>query len=95
MFNVNANVMDDYRNLPPERILSVPCKEAVLERFMAVSDDRLSSQIFHVNFYYISYALFLGTHIFRILSTWPLAHCKYLSNKFLSYRTATMVLTQS
>ncbi|XP_011698381.1 PREDICTED: uncharacterized protein LOC105456207 [Wasmannia auropunctata] len=40
-------MMDDYRNLPPERISSMPGKEAAVERFMAVSDDRLSSQIFH------------------------------------------------
>ncbi|KAM0733384.1 hypothetical protein ACS0PU_012933 [Formica fusca] len=40
-------MMDGYRNLPPERILSMPGKEAAAERFMAVSADRLSSQIFH------------------------------------------------
>lgn len=50
--------MDGYGSLPAERILSMPCKEAVAERFMAVSDDRLSSQIFHVNFCYNLYSIF-------------------------------------
>lgn len=51
-------MMDDYRNLPPERIPSMPGKEAAVERFMAMSDDRLSSQIFHVNFCYKSCSIF-------------------------------------
>jgi len=46
---------DGYRNLPPEKIPSIPDKEAAIERFIAVSEDRLNSQIFHVNFYYIMF----------------------------------------
>jgi len=45
-------MMDGRGNLLGEGILSVPCKEAATERFMAVSDDRSSSQIFHANFCY-------------------------------------------
>ncbi|KAL0104199.1 hypothetical protein PUN28_017133 [Cardiocondyla obscurior] len=40
-------MMDGYRNLSRERIPTLPRKEAAVERFMVMSDDRLSSQIFH------------------------------------------------
>jgi len=62
--------MDDYRNLSHERIPSMLDKEAAVERFMAVSDDRLSSQIFHVNFSYKSCSIFrygILSCMFRIL----------------------------
>jgi len=49
-FKINANMMDDYRNLSPERIPSIPGKKAAIERFIAESEDRLNNQIFHVNF---------------------------------------------
>jgi len=57
-FKINANMMDDYRNLPSEKIPSIPGKEAAIERFIAVSEDRLNSQIFHVNFCYKSCFIF-------------------------------------
>jgi len=57
-FKINANMMDDYRNLSPEKIPSIPGKEAAIERFIAVSEDRLNSQIFHLNFYYKSCFIF-------------------------------------
>jgi len=66
--------MDSYGNLSGEGILSMPCKEAATERFMAVSDDRSSSQIFHANFRYNLRFIFTriqrrtGLRAFRILS---------------------------
>jgi len=63
-------MMDGHGNLPGEGILSMPCKEAATERFMVVSDDRSSSQIFHANFRYNLRFIFTRTSLraFRILS---------------------------
>lgn len=95
-------MMDGYRNLPPERILSMPGKEAAAERFMAVSADRLSSQIFHVNFcdklysifrYFIYTCMYTQHRICRILSPRSSVHYQCLSNKFLLLRTMVTDLT--
>lgn len=58
--------MDCYRNFPHERILSMPRKKIAAERFMAVSDDGLSSQIFHVNFRcFIFWSTEYSEHVYK------------------------------